>query len=72
MAFKLFNSLATPKYPFGVAVNSIKVARRIIAASATASQITEEDVPGVRYQSDEELLLAARECSQTIYHPAGT
>ena len=29
-------------------------------------------MPGRQYQSDEELLDAARRCSQTIYHPAGT
>ena len=55
-----------------VAVNSIKVARRIAAASAIASQITGEFVPGEQYQSDEELLRAAREYSQTIYHPTST
>jgi choline dehydrogenase len=34
--------------------------------------ISEEYVPGAHYQSDEELLEAARQFSQTIYHPAGT
>ena len=43
-----------------------------MTAPALASQITEEYVPGPVYQSDEELLRAAREFSQTIYHPAGT
>jgi choline dehydrogenase len=55
-----------------VAVNSIKVARKIIAAPAIASQITEEHVPGAQYQTDEELLQAAREYSQTIYHPTSS
>ncbi len=55
-----------------VAVRAVKVARKIAAAPALASQITEEYVPGPVYQSDEELLRAAREFSQTIYHPAGT
>ncbi|MFW3616795.1 GMC family oxidoreductase [Billgrantia antri] len=55
-----------------VAVNAIKVARRIASQAPLASVITEEYVPGTGYQSDEELLDAAREFSQTIYHPAGT
>jgi choline dehydrogenase len=55
-----------------VAVNAIKVARKIVAAPAIASQITDEHVPGERYQTDEELLQAAREYSQTIYHPTSS
>ncbi|MBF7052912.1 choline dehydrogenase [Halomonas sp. KAO] len=55
-----------------VAVDAIKVARRIAEQLPLAEVITEEYVPGTRYQSDEELLDAARQYSQTIYHPAGT
>ncbi|WP_425485674.1 GMC family oxidoreductase [Halomonas organivorans] len=55
-----------------VAVDAIKMARRIAEQEALASVITEEYVPGTRYQSDAELLEAARQHSQTIYHPAGT
>ncbi|SDM99205.1 GMC family oxidoreductase [Vreelandella arcis] len=55
-----------------VAVDAIKVARRIAEQAPLASVITEEYVPGAQYQSDEELLEAARQYSQTIYHPAGT
>jgi len=55
-----------------VAVNAIKVARKIVAAPAIASQINGEFVPGEQYQSDEELLQVAREHSQTIYHPTST
>lgn len=55
-----------------VAVNSIKVARRIASAPSLRDSITDEFVPGRRHQSDEELLQAAREHSQTIYHPVGT
>lgn len=54
------------------AVDSIKVARRIAEAPALAPHILDEFVPGRQFQSDEELLQAAREYSQTIYHPAGT
>ena len=55
-----------------VAIDSIKVARRIAEAPALAPHIIDEYVPGRQYQSDEELLEAARKHSQTIYHPAGT
>jgi choline dehydrogenase len=34
--------------------------------------VTDEYVPGRQYQSDEELLEAARQFSQTIYHPTST
>ena len=55
-----------------VAIDSIKVARRISEAPALAPHIIDEHVPGRQYQSDEELLEAARQYSQTIYHPAST
>ena len=55
-----------------VAIGGIKVARRIAEAPALKPHILEEKVPGKKYQSDEELLQAAREFSQTIYHPTST
>lgn len=55
-----------------VAIDAIKVARRIAQAPSMAAQIVSEFVPGDRYQTDEELLDAARRYSQSIYHPAGT
>ena len=55
-----------------VAVDSIKVARRIAEADALAPHILDEYVPGRQYQTDEELLDAARKHSQTIYHPTST
>lgn len=55
-----------------VAVESIKVARRIAEAPALAGEILDEYVPGREFQTDEELLLAARKYSQTIYHPTST
>ncbi len=54
------------------AVNGVKVARRIAAASPLAPHIIDEFVPGKKYQNDDELLEAARQFSQTIYHPVGT
>ncbi|WP_206022585.1 GMC family oxidoreductase [Billgrantia bachuensis] len=55
-----------------VAVDAIKVARRIATQAPLDEVITDEYVPGPDYQSDEQLLDAARQFSQTIYHPAGT
>ena len=55
-----------------VAVDAIKVARSIAAAPSLKNHIVDEYVPEMRYQSDERLLDAARQYSQTIYHPTGT
>ena len=55
-----------------VAIDSIKVARGIAEAPSLKNLIVDEYAPGRRYQSDEELLEAARQYSQTIYHPVGT
>mgnify|MGYP002063300374 CR=1 FL=1 len=55
-----------------VAIDGIKVARRIAAAPALAQHIIDEHAPGNQYQSDAELLDAARRYSQTIYHPTST
>ncbi|ALS60432.1 GMC family oxidoreductase [Pandoraea norimbergensis] len=55
-----------------VVIDGIKVARRIAAAPSLAPHIISEFVPGAQYQSDDELLQAARRYSQSIYHPAGT
>jgi choline dehydrogenase len=55
-----------------VVVDAIRVARRIADAPSLAPHIISEFVPGRQYQTDEELLEAARRYSQTIYHPCGT
>ncbi len=55
-----------------VAVGGIKVARRIAEAPALRDRIVDEYVPGREYQTDAELLEAARQYSQTIYHPSST
>ncbi|MEX3959710.1 GMC family oxidoreductase [Trinickia sp. EG282A] len=55
-----------------IVIGAIKVARRIAAAPSLAPQIVSEFTPGPEYQSDAELLEAARRFSQSIYHPAGT
>ena len=55
-----------------VAVGGVKVAWRIAEAPSLAPHIIDEYVPGRHSQSDEELLHAARQYSQTIYHLTST
>ena len=55
-----------------VAVDAIRLTRRIAAAPALARYTPEEYLPGVAVQSDAELARAAGEISTTIYHPVGT
>ncbi|HUY04757.1 MAG TPA: choline dehydrogenase [Rhodocyclaceae bacterium] len=55
-----------------VVIAGVKVARRIAQAPSLAPHILSEFVPGTQFQSDPELLDAARRYSQSIYHPAGT
>ena len=55
-----------------VAVGGIKVARRIAEAPSLTNCVIEEFVPGKKFQTDDELLDAARRYSQTIYHPTST
>ena len=55
-----------------IAIDSIKVARKIADADSLKKYILEEYVPGPAFKSDEELLEAAKNNSQSIYHPVGT
>ena len=55
-----------------IAIDSIKVARKIAEADSLKKHILEEYVPGQSFISDEELLEAAKNNSQSIYHPVGT
>ncbi len=55
-----------------VAVDSIRLVRRLAAAPALARYAPEELKPGAQLQSDEELARAAGEIGTTIFHPVGT
>ncbi len=55
-----------------ITVAGMKMTRDIVLKQPLASIIKEERVPGSKYASDDELLEAARNTSQTIYHPVGT
>lgn len=65
------NYLSDPR-DRAVAVDAIRVARRIAAAPSLAAQIVSEFIPGPKYQTDEQLIDVAQRFSQSIYHPTGT
>jgi choline dehydrogenase len=54
------------------AIAALRVARKIAAAPSLAPHIISEFVPGPQFETDAELLDAARRFSQSIYHPSGT
>ncbi|WP_420345358.1 GMC family oxidoreductase [Pelagibius sp.] len=55
-----------------VTVAGMKMSRRFAATKVLAPLIEKELLPGPEVVSDEDLLEAARNISQTIYHPVGT
>jgi choline dehydrogenase len=55
-----------------VAVDSIKLTRRLAATKALAPYRPEEYLPGAALASDSELLRAAGDIGATIFHPVGT
>ena len=55
-----------------VAIDSIRLTRRIAAADGLKRYSPEEYLPGPGYESDEDLARAATEIGTTIFHPVGT
>ena len=55
-----------------VAINAIKLTRKLVKAPALEGLIAEEYEPGLQHQTDQQLLDYARLRATTIYHPAGT
>ncbi len=53
-------------------VAGMRFSRKIASARPMAEVIESEYAPGPHAQTDEELLNAVRQTSQTIYHPVGT
>lgn len=53
-------------------VESVKIARKIVAAAPFDSYRVREDMPGSSIQNDEELCEFVRQNVETIYHPTGT
>ena len=66
-----YNYLSTPEDQ-RVAIDSIRLTRRIVGAPAMAKFAPEEFLPGGNAESDADLLAAARESAGTVYHPVGT
>ena len=55
-----------------VAVDAVKLTRRIAAAAPLARFAPEEYLPGAALASDEDLARAAGDIGTTIFHPVGT
>ncbi|MEO6626266.1 MAG: GMC family oxidoreductase N-terminal domain-containing protein [Burkholderiaceae bacterium] len=55
-----------------VAVDSLRLTRRIMQQPALASFAPQEYKPGAQYQSDAELAQLAGDIASTIFHPVGT
>jgi len=55
-----------------VAVDSLRVTRRIVAQPALARYSPVEHLPGPQFVSDEDLLRAGGGIATTIFHPVGT
>ena len=55
-----------------VAVDSLRLTRRIVAQPQLARYRPEEFLPGAQLTSDDELVQGAGACGTTIFHPVGT
>jgi choline dehydrogenase len=55
-----------------VAVESLRLTRKIAQQAALGPYAPEEYRPGVQYQTDDELVKAAGDIGTTIFHPVGT
>ena len=55
-----------------VAVRGLQFTRKIMAATALQQFKPKEIKPGLDFQTDEQLLSAARDLGTTIFHPVGT
>ncbi|MEI7565882.1 MAG: GMC family oxidoreductase N-terminal domain-containing protein [Burkholderiaceae bacterium] len=65
------NYLSTPE-DCRVAVEALTLTRKIIGSPAFAPFQPEEFKPGLQFQSEAELIEAARNIGTTIFHPVGT
>jgi choline dehydrogenase len=67
----MLNYLATPE-DRKVAADALRLTRKIAAQPALAKHAPEEYKPGIDYQTDEALAMAAGNIGTTIFHPVGT
>ena len=65
------NYLSTD-YDRHVAANALRLTRRIVGAGALARYQPQEILPGLQFQTEEELRAAAGQVGTTIFHPVGT
>lgn len=65
------NYLAT-EHDRALTLAGMRVVRQLSEAPAFKAMIDEEIRPGLRCQSDEEMLAYIRECAWTVFHPCGT
>jgi choline dehydrogenase len=65
------NYLSTD-YDRHIAANALRLTRRIAAAPALAPYRPQEIIPGIEFQTEEELQQAAGNVGTTIFHPVGT
>jgi len=68
----LFHNYLATEDDRRVAVDIVKVMRKVAAAPALARFAPEEYLPGPKVASDEEILQYVRNTATTVYHPAGT
>jgi choline dehydrogenase len=55
-----------------IAIRALRLTRRIVSMPALAPYRPTEYLPGLQYQSDDELAIAAGIVGTTIFHPVGT
>src|SRR5260370_6155386 len=55
-----------------VAASAMRLTRRIVDAPALARYAPQEILPGVQFQTEDELMQAAGTVGTTIFHPVGT
>jgi choline dehydrogenase len=65
------NYLST-EYDRHIAANALRLTRRIVASPALARYAPQEILPGIQFQTEEELIHAAGAVGTTIFHPVGT
>jgi choline dehydrogenase len=63
--------LSTPE-DCKIAAQALRLTRRIVSMPALAPYRPKEYLPGLQYQSDEQLAIAAGTIGTTIFHPVGT
>ena len=66
-----FNFLSSPLDREGL-LAAMRKARELMAMAPLADIVGEEIAPGVKHQSDDELLQWVRDHAETTYHPVGT